>query len=238
MSDPAVTFQETIVDESRVVCAAFTPNKQNKLAMQASPLDPKIGKTLFFSFKFIASLFHFLILSLFLVAAAELGQLTSENAADSLEKIFGWDLLAAQGLWAFGPPAVHSRFDNHLSGTNTLVDETLTDEYSEEFTHLQSIRGHVVQGFNWGCKEGPLTEEPMRGINFRVSLDGFFLLRIFSRRVLMFFSQKLVNATVSTEPFQRGGGQIIPTTRRVLYSAMLTASPRLMEPIYRVEVQW
>merc|ERR1712107_409439 len=35
----------------------------------------------------------------------------------------------------------------------------------------------------------------------------------------------------------RGGGQIIPTARRVLYASMLTAEPRLMEPVYQVEIQ-
>jgi 116 kDa U5 small nuclear ribonucleoprotein component len=34
----------------------------------------------------------------------------------------------------------------------------------------------------------------------------------------------------------RGGGQIIPTARRVVYSAFLMANPRLMEPVYYVEV--
>ena len=33
------------------------------------------------------------------------------------------------------------------------------------------------------------------------------------------------------------GGQIIPTARRVLYACCLTASPRLLEPVYLVEVQ-
>merc|ERR1712027_292675 len=33
----------------------------------------------------------------------------------------------------------------------------------------------------------------------------------------------------------RGGGQIIPTARRVLYASALTAAPRLMEPVYLVE---
>ena len=35
----------------------------------------------------------------------------------------------------------------------------------------------------------------------------------------------------------RGGGQIIPTARRVCYSAFLMATPRLMEPVYFVEIQ-
>ncbi len=42
---------------------------------------------------------------------------------------------------------------------------------------------------------------------------------------------------MASEPIYRGGGQIIPTVRRVCYSAFLTASPRLMEPVYYVEIQ-
>lgn len=40
-----------------------------------------------------------------------------------------------------------------------------------------------------------------------------------------------------SEPLHRGGGQVIPTARRVCYSAFLMATPRLMEPVYYVEIQ-
>lgn len=103
-------------------------------------------------------------------------------------------------------------FQKH-SGTNCLIDDTLTDVDSPEFSYLSHIRSSVVQGFNWACKEGPLTEDALRGVSF-----------------------KLVGAALSPEPFLRGGGQIIPTTRRALYSSFLTASPRLLEPIYRLDV--
>merc|ERR1712054_471030 len=36
----------------------------------------------------------------------------------------------------------------------------------------------------------------------------------------------------------RGGGQIIPTTRRTVYQSFLMAAPALMEPMYKVEVQY
>ena len=36
---------------------------------------------------------------------------------------------------------------------------------------------------------------------------------------------------------ERPGGQIIPSTRRVIYSSFLLATPRLMEPYYFVECQ-
>ena len=47
---------------------------------------------------------------------------------------------------------------------------------------------------------------------------------------------KILNANIAPEPLHRGGGQIIPTARRVVYSAFLMANPRLMEPVYYVEV--
>lgn len=65
---------------------------------------------------------------------------------------------------------------------------------------------------------------------------------------------KILDAVIATEPIHRGGGQIIPTARRVAYSAFLMvriallivylhickffqATPRLMEPYFYVEVQ-
>ena len=39
------------------------------------------------------------------------------------------------------------------------------------------------------------------------------------------------------DAIHRGGGQIIPTCRRVLYACQLTAQPRLCEPVYLVEIQ-
>jgi len=42
---------------------------------------------------------------------------------------------------------------------------------------------------------------------------------------------------MADEPIHRGGGQIIPTSRRVCYSSFLMSTPRLMEPVYYVEIQ-
>lgn len=67
--------------------------------------------------------------------------------------------------------------------------------------------------FQWGAREGPLCDEPIRNVKF-----------------------KILDATIAQEPLHRGGGQIIPTARRVAYSSFLLATPRLMEPVYYVEV--
>ena len=45
------------------------------------------------------------------------------------------------------------------------------------------------------------------------------------------------DVTLHTDAIHRGGGQIIPTARRALYACELTAEPRLMEPVYLVEIQ-
>lgn len=45
------------------------------------------------------------------------------------------------------------------------------------------------------------------------------------------------DVVLHTDAIHRGGGQIIPTCRRALYAAELTAGPRLMEPVFLVEIQ-
>lgn len=74
--------------------------------------------------------------------------------------------------------------------------------------------GWLPQGFQWGTREGPLCDEPIRNVKF-----------------------KILGADIAPEPLARGGGQIIPTARRVCYSAFLMATPRLVEPVYYVEIQ-
>ena len=115
---------------------------------------------------------------------------------------YDWDLLAARSIWAFGPDQ---------SGPNILVDDTLPSEVDKNM--LVAVKDSIVQGFQWASREGPLCEEPIRNVKF-----------------------KILDAVVSSEPAARGGGQIIPTSRRVAYSAFLMATPRLMEPYNFVEV--
>lgn len=116
---------------------------------------------------------------------------------------YDWDLLAARSIWAFGP---------NSTGPNILVDDTLPSEVNKVL--LNTVKDSIVQGFQWGTREGPLCEEPIRNAKF-----------------------KILDAVIAEEPVHRGGGQIIPTSRRVAYSAFLMATPRLMEPHLFVEVQ-
>lgn len=92
-------------------------------------------------------------------------------------------------------------------GPNILQDDTLPSEVDKKL--LLSVRDTIRQGFSWATREGPLCEEPIRNSRF-----------------------KIMDVTLAPEAIFRGGGQIIPTSRRACYSSFLMASPRLMEPVY------
>ncbi|XP_067110107.1 elongation factor 2b-like [Osmerus mordax] len=94
------------------------------------------------------------------------------------------------------------------TGPNLLMDVTKGVQY------LNEIKDSVVAGFQWASKEGALCEENMRAVRFDIH-----------------------DVTLHTDAIHRGGGQIIPTARRVLLACQLTAQPRLMEPVYLVEIQ-
>jgi len=98
------------------------------------------------------------------------------------------------------------------NGPNILVNTCLHTEVNMNL--INEVKDSIVQGFQWSTKEGPLCEEPIRNVKF-----------------------ELVHAVIAEEPILRGTNQIIPTSRRVAYSAFLTANPRLMEPVYYVEIQ-
>jgi len=99
-------------------------------------------------------------------------------------------------------------FGPETTGPNIFVDCTKGVQY------LNEIKDSCVAGFQWASKEGVLCDENMRSVRFN-----------------------LYDVALHADAIHRGGGQIIPTARRVLYACVLTAEPRLMEPVYLVEIQ-
>lgn len=91
--------------------------------------------------------------------------------------------------------------------TNTVVDTTKAVQY------LNEIKDHVVSAFNWSATAGPLCGEPLRGVRLN-----------------------LVDVMLHADAIHRGGGQIIPAARRLAHACVLSAEPRLVEPIFLVEI--
>ncbi|KAE9446346.1 hypothetical protein C3L33_21761, partial [Rhododendron williamsianum] len=140
-SDPVVSFRETVLEKSSRTVMSKSPNKHNRLYMEARPLE--------------------------------------EGLAEAIDD------------GRIGPR-----------------DDPKGVQY------LNEIKDSVVAGFQWASKEGALSEENMRGICFEVC-----------------------DVVLHADAIHRGGGQVIPTARRVIYASQLTAKPRLLEPVYMVEIQ-
>ncbi|QLL30394.1 hypothetical protein HG536_0A02110 [Torulaspora globosa] len=109
---------------------------------------------------------------------------------------YGWDSLAARNVMCF--------YNN-----NVLIDDTLPDETNKEL--LKSYESQIKQGFDWVTREGPLAEEPIHGVQFKILQ-----------------ATGLENIGI--------GGQLIPLVKKACCIAMMSASPVLLEPIYEVDV--
>lgn len=179
ISDPVVSFRETVSQRSNHTCMSKSPNKHNRLYFQANPMEDGLPE------------------------AIDEGLVTPRDdpkvRGKYLAENFGWDKDLSKKIWCFGPD---------VTGPNIIVDVTKGVQY------LSEIKDSCVAAFQWATKEGVLAEENMRGISFEVH-----------------------DVVLHTDAIHRGGGQIIPTCRRVLYACVLSAAPRLCEPVYLVEIQ-
>ena len=94
------------------------------------------------------------------------------------------------------------------TGPNLLFDVTKGVQY------LNEIKDSCAAAFAWVTREGILAEENMRGCRYDI-----------------------LDVTLHADAIHRGGNQIIPSCRRAVYASQLTAEPRVLEPVYLVEIQ-
>lgn len=179
VSEPVVSYRETVGSESNQTCLSKSPNKHNRLFMRAMPMPDGLPEDI------------------------DNGDVTArqemKERARYLADKYNYDITEARKIWCFGPDG---------TGPNIVCDCTKGVQY------LNEIKDSVVAGFQWASKEGILCEEHMRGVRFNIH-----------------------DVTLHADAIHRGGGQIIPTARRCLYACVLTAEPRLLEPVYLVEIQ-
>ena len=181
VSDPVVSYRETVEAESERIVMAKSPNKHNRLYMKAKPIEEGLDN------------------------AIEDGEVTPRDDPKARAKIlvekFGWDKEMAKGpkIWCFGPDTM---------GANLLLDVTKGVQFMNE------LKDSCVAAFQWATKEGVLCEENMRGCTYEIH-----------------------DVVMHADAIHRGGGQIIPTCRRAVYACQMTATPRITEPVYLVEIQ-
>eukprot|EP01135_Chromosphaera_perkinsii_P007717 Nk52_evm6s967 gene=Nk52_evmTU6s967 len=162
VSDPVVSYRETVTEESEKVCLSKSPNKHNRLYMKAQPFADGLAEDI------------------------DKGDINNKQDPKARGRIlvdkYEWDATESRKIWCFGP---------ETTGPNLLVDATKGVQY------LNEIKDSAVAGFQWATKEGVLCDENMRGCRFNI-----------------------LDVTLHADAIHRGGGQIIPTARRVLYASV------------------
>jgi len=93
-------------------------------------------------------------------------------------------------------------------GANLLIDRTKGIQY------LHEIRESTNAGLLWATKQGPICEEQMRGCRFA-----------------------LYDCKLHSDSIHRGMGQIQPTARRVFYASVMTGGCRLVEPVFKADIE-
>lgn len=142
ISDPVVSYRETVRAKSSITCLAKSPNKHNRLFGEAYPMSGELQ------------------------AEIEAGTITpqpkdaKEQAKYVFDKFgtteaftFDSDDILPKKLWGFGPDG---------KGPNWIMDATRAVQY------LSEIKDSVVNGFTIVTKGGPFCEEACRGVMVRV----------------------------------------------------------------------
>lgn len=110
--------------------------------------------------------------------------------------------------WDLGDARKIWCFGPNSTGPNMLLDTTKAVQY------LNEIKDSVVGAFQLATSEGVLASENLRGCRFN-----------------------LVDVALHADAVHRGGGQILPAARSVIYACQLLSEPALFEPVYLVEIQ-
>merc|ERR1719387_3119872 len=110
MSDPVVSYRETVTQTSSVTCLAKSPNKHNRLYIVAQKMEEDLCKD---------------------IEDGKLGpKAEAKERARTLREKYDWDDNQARKIWCWGP---------ETEGANVVVDETVAIQYLNEIKeHVNS----------------------------------------------------------------------------------------------------
>ncbi|MEM0001852.1 MAG: elongation factor EF-2 [Desulfurococcaceae archaeon] len=110
----------------------------------------------------------------------------------------------------------HAGWDTDMARRIMAIDENINIfvDLTTGVQYLREVRDTVIQGFRLAMKEGPLAQEPVRG-----------LLVI------------LHDAIIHEDPAHRGPAQIYPAVRNAIFAGILTSNPTLLEPILKLDIR-
>jgi len=95
MTDPVVSYRETVTCESSQTCLAKSPNKHNRIYLVAEPMEDDLSKAI--------------------EDGAAGPKADAKERAKLLKEKFSWEAMEATKIWAWGP---------ETEGANVVVDKT------------------------------------------------------------------------------------------------------------------
>merc|ERR1712050_573860 len=110
VSDPVVSYRETVTNESQQTCLAKSPNKHNRIYLVATPMEEELNMA---------------------IENGSAGpKADQKERARLLREKFDWDENAARKIWCWGP---------ETEGANMVVDQTQGVQYLIEIKeHVNS----------------------------------------------------------------------------------------------------
>jgi elongation factor 2 len=179
VSEPVVSFCETMTKASEMVCVGKSANKHNRVYFLSEPLDEK------------------------LCAEIDDGEIKMSDdvkaRARKLADGYGWDVNLARKIWSFGCPPDGK--------ANVMVDATKAAQY------LNEVKDSMCTAFVQATAGGVFCDEAMRGCRF-----------------------DLQDIVLHADAIHRGAGQMMPTVKKALFGCQFQSGPRLLEPLYLVDI--
>ncbi len=142
VSDPVVSYRETVSDESNIMCLSKSPNKHNRLYMKCLPMPDGLPEDID---KVRIDEWNQWRKPAFVKLTFSRQKKNEVNTkqdfkirARYLNEKYEYDVTEARKIWCFGPEG---------TGPNLMIDVTKGVQY------LNEIKDSVVAGFQWATKE-------------------------------------------------------------------------------------
>lgn len=160
ISEPVVTFKETISKESSMVCMTKSANKHNRFFVKAEPLGEELT-TYLESFEASASSSSSKSAGRTATASSIASVLPLKDqsgpevtaARHALVENYDWNLVDTKKVWIFRPASLNSC---------VVVDQT------QGVQNLDSVRDAFAAGFLSANVEGVLCGEAVRGVRYNL----------------------------------------------------------------------
>lgn len=231
VSEPLVSFKETVAGNEIKLFTDVTPNKLFSITVYAIPVPEHLLEFLESKTEIMKEIFgHF----------AKKNSETSDSFIREFRELLdkctpNFKELVEQHLISFGPRRSGSNMLIFKNSSSSIITSGEKEEFKDEIssgdengssTNASKFSNYdfdlpnaLVAGFDLANNLGPLCSEPLRGVCFIIE-------------------EAKISSTEETKdtygPFQ---GQIISTMRDACRGAVLTNSPRLVEGMYECTFQ-